>query len=337
MAYATYADMVAEGFDDPAERSRIEYLLNVASEYIDHFTGLFFEERALTLLVDGSGLEVLFVPIPIIDVNQIKIDDEVQDLNSFVVYNRMFPDDRTNPKIKIKKVAGTIFTGKISRFTKGQQNIELSGKFGYLERDNVAAAGLTVGTEIGPFDIDVTNNILKIKVDGGVSETVNLTFDPLKTAQDVIDEINAGTTGLTVYITVGKVAIKSNTTGASSSIEFETIADSAYAALGFTVGIYSGIDAPLFSIPKPIKRVCILLVRRELPLIADVGERSATITATSTGGIVSETTDRHSYKLGEPDSVPAFTWDSTGLSGDPEIDTVLLTYRAKRPKRVDLV
>lgn len=75
--------------------------------------------------------------------------------------------------------------------------------------------------------------------------------------------------------------------------------------------------------PAEIRDVCVRLAHRELGLITDAaaqGERQR-------GRVFRETTDGHSYELAGvlPGAVGA--WRQGGLTGDPEIDVTLASYR----------
>lgn len=103
-------------------------------------------------------------------------------------------------------------------------------------------AGSFLGTEVGPYDITAaTNDALSISVDGGAAQPFTLTSGVGRTAQNIVDDINGATIGLTASVSGGKVLLTSNSTGASSSIEINTPAsNSANATVGFTVGTYTG-------------------------------------------------------------------------------------------------
>ena len=103
-------------------------------------------------------------------------------------------------------------------------------------------AGSFLGTEVQPYNvIAATNDDLSITVDGGSPQTLTLTAGAAQTAQQIVDDINANTTGLTASVSSGKVLLTSNTTGASSSIQINTPGShSANATIGFVAGTYSG-------------------------------------------------------------------------------------------------
>lgn len=94
-------------------------------EFIELFCNQFFEEREFVLTLDGNGLEMLLLPIPCVELTSVTIDDTVQTLTDFILYNRTFPDDRKNPKIKYEN----------NTFEAGSLNVELAGTFGYVESD----------------------------------------------------------------------------------------------------------------------------------------------------------------------------------------------------------
>lgn len=115
-----------------------------------------------------------------------------------------------------------------------------------------ATPGTVTGTEVGPYAIVLsTSDTLKIAVDGGGDQTVTLTAGGAQTAQNVVDEINAQTTGLTASISSGKVKLTSNTSSGTSSIQIKTVANNAYTVLGLTVATYTGTagtDSLIFSV-----------------------------------------------------------------------------------------
>lgn len=102
--------------------------------------GQWFTPRELDLLLDGDGSRVLHLNVPVISVTDLFVNDDfvnALDPSYYVVYNRLFPeDDRRNPRIKIKRSSGDIFTSYTgSTFNAGDQNQKISGMFGYVEED----------------------------------------------------------------------------------------------------------------------------------------------------------------------------------------------------------
>jgi len=107
--------------------TRAAELITLACAYIDKMTGIWFSSFQTTITLDGEGLDTLFLPVPIVEVTKVEESDEgVIDLGDIVVYNRVVPDDRPNPKI--------VWTA--STFPTGNQNVEVTGKFGYVDYSN---------------------------------------------------------------------------------------------------------------------------------------------------------------------------------------------------------
>ena len=130
--YATKAELVAEGAPDGDARN--DHVLELASRYIDLVTGQWFEKRALTLTLDGNGRRTLHLLVPVIDVTEIRMDDVALLADDYVVYNRTYPDDRRNPKIKFEAAT-----------TRDEQNLEIDGDFGFVDDPG---AGNTIPVQI---------------------------------------------------------------------------------------------------------------------------------------------------------------------------------------------
>ena len=101
-------------------------------------------------------------------------------------------------------------------------------------------AGNVTGSEVGPYTI-VTgeSDAMTIAVGAGVDQSVVLT-QGTRTAQNVVDEINAQTTSLTASIVDGCVKIAANTI--TDSIIIKAVANDAYTVLGITTGTYPAYD-----------------------------------------------------------------------------------------------
>lgn len=146
--YATVADVRAEGLTDAVAYpdALVQARLNLYAQYIERVTGQFFDVRALTLLLDGDDTDTLYLPFPIVALNQLFINgrfgtNDAMNLASYTVFNRQFPqDDRRNPKIKLNTVNLDFYQmaafGSGGRgFMRGLQNQKLVGTFGYVEAD----------------------------------------------------------------------------------------------------------------------------------------------------------------------------------------------------------
>jgi hypothetical protein len=157
MGYALVSDLRDEGVTvADASDARLERVIALASRYIERITARFFEPRAQTLALDGSGGRTLALGHPIIGVESVSIDtspysrgDLPIDPSVLRVYNRhltqglLLPDDRDNPKIEFlhgSDMLGVRFEApqiSLSSFVwpAGTQNITVRGVFGYTEPD----------------------------------------------------------------------------------------------------------------------------------------------------------------------------------------------------------
>ena len=122
--YASRAEAIAEGMPDSA---RTDAALALAGEYIDRFTGQWFDKRpaadTMTLVFDGHGRETLHLPVSPIVVSSVTIDEDEVDASDYYVYSGAGPpDERKNPKIVFE-----------SPVTEGRQNVNVIGTFGYVE------------------------------------------------------------------------------------------------------------------------------------------------------------------------------------------------------------
>jgi hypothetical protein len=122
--YVSVSELKAEGVDPDVTNSRINSSILLAQSYIDKMTRQWFEPREMTVLLDG-GRTVFFLPLFCISLSEVKIDDELLTADDYYLYNRYYPDDRMNPKIRFAR-----------KTTKGFQNISLKGYFGYVESDS---------------------------------------------------------------------------------------------------------------------------------------------------------------------------------------------------------
>jgi hypothetical protein len=149
--YASVSDLRAEGVAAAdATDARLQQLIALASRYIERVTGRFFEPRAQTLVLDGTGGRTLPLGHPIVGVESVVIDaspfspgDLPVDPSVYRVYNRhltqglVLPDDRDNPKLELLYGDGAVGALGLGSFIwpRGQQNITVRGVFGYTEPD----------------------------------------------------------------------------------------------------------------------------------------------------------------------------------------------------------
>lgn len=152
--YVTVEELRDEGVAASLTDARLLRAIQRASNLIDAWTHRFFAPRAMTMLLDGTGHDILQIGHPIISIQQVRVlspestiqrPDDWIELPTYRVYNRhltqglLDPDDRQNPKIQyVNSWEGT--RRLISLFSWGYwpigvQNIEIRGLFGYTDPD----------------------------------------------------------------------------------------------------------------------------------------------------------------------------------------------------------
>lgn len=147
MAYITIAEVRAAGLTDTVAYPDADITAAIAlwQSAIERATRQWFESKTLTLAVDGNNSDTLYFGIPIIAIEYVKLNEDTAALDTdyYVVYNgRSYPDDRRNPRIKLKRSQGAasiysepVGDGKLI-FRKGRQNQAIKGTFGFLEDDD---------------------------------------------------------------------------------------------------------------------------------------------------------------------------------------------------------
>jgi hypothetical protein len=102
MAYATLEDLRLEGFSaEEMPDDRAQQVLADASAIIDSVTGQFFEPRPLTLVLEGRGARSLWLPFPVIRVDELVVDGEPcpGDLRDLVVLGAPVVPGTDGPRI----------------------------------------------------------------------------------------------------------------------------------------------------------------------------------------------------------------------------------------------
>lgn len=168
--YTTVQAMRDEGVTTAmAADSRLQTVIARVSRRIERWTGRFFEPRAMTFTLDGSGHACQQLEIPIIRIDGIWFDDfsdpasevglaGVRIYNRHITQNLLRPDDRENPRlewvsdwdyIRTRSVSGTIWPP-------GFQNVMVQGVFGYTDYD---------GSEFGrtPEEIQIATQMLAFR------------------------------------------------------------------------------------------------------------------------------------------------------------------------------
>ena len=163
--YTLVSDLRDEGVTvADANDTRLARLIRLASQYVDRFTGRFFEPRPMTMTLDGSGGRALLLGQPIIAVGRVtmllampaQIGELPVSPSFFRVYNRHLqglidPDDREHPRLEYfhesdlfgvqATPAASLGLGSLV-WQRGPQNVIVEGLFGYTDLDG-SAVGCT--------------------------------------------------------------------------------------------------------------------------------------------------------------------------------------------------
>lgn len=135
MAYTTICKVRDYGITHEIARdSKITAYIAKWEAAIDKYCGQWFESRNHTIVLDGPGNIYLHLPLPVISVTSLYINDETTATNTdkYVVYNdrTQLTNDRDNPKIVLKE----------GYFKSGFKNQKIVGSFGYTESDDSTPA-----------------------------------------------------------------------------------------------------------------------------------------------------------------------------------------------------
>ncbi len=153
--YCVIADLRAEGVTTAqADDTLLGQRIGIASRFVEMATKRFFVARDMTIKVDGRGSTKVLLNDPIINVTEVLFDTTPWapagtqiEFELLRIYNRHLtqglvePDDRNNPKIELFSPADMLShygsTRMWSRlvFPVGQQNITITGTFGYTDPD----------------------------------------------------------------------------------------------------------------------------------------------------------------------------------------------------------
>jgi hypothetical protein len=161
--YCSLSDMRAEGVTTAmATDARLMLIIARASKLVEKYTGRFFEPRYLQINVDGNGAKAKTLGQVLIAIDQLNFQtsplfpSNLPVTSDFYrVYNRhlagqLFPDDRNNPKLELfsssEDLAGVRpFSFSRLVFPRGQQNVAVSGVWGYTDPDGTPCGGTPEG------------------------------------------------------------------------------------------------------------------------------------------------------------------------------------------------
>lgn len=149
--YISVSDVRAAGVNvNPPDDATIQVSICLWQQVLERVTRQWFRPIATSFRLDGTDSDALHLPVPIISISELRINDndDPLDPDRYRVYNgTILPDDRKNPRIKLRDSWGyqrDIYTApdrsSRSRFFKGRQNQYVSGVFGYVEPDGSTPA-----------------------------------------------------------------------------------------------------------------------------------------------------------------------------------------------------
>lgn len=162
-SYVLVSDLRDEGVPSSVSDSFLSKRIALASRFVDNATKRFFYPKAMTITVDGRGGNKILLSDPIIAISEVLFDTTPWapsatqiELELVKVYNRHLtqgltsPDDRNNPKLELFHPAEMLnhygsYRSTWSRlvFPVGQQNVTITGVFGYTDPDGTNTQGKT--------------------------------------------------------------------------------------------------------------------------------------------------------------------------------------------------
>jgi len=128
MAYIVIQDLRDEGVTDPPySDSYVQDRIALAQSLIEELTGRFFEKKeAYVVTLDGTGHELLWLPVPpagIDSITKVEVGGDELDADDYELLMPSVPDGRFNPKLRL--LSGYWPTGK--------SNIVITGDFGFVD------------------------------------------------------------------------------------------------------------------------------------------------------------------------------------------------------------
>jgi hypothetical protein len=149
--YVSVSDIRAAGLNvNPPSDSEIQDAICLWQEFIDRACRQWFRPIALELRLDGTDSDALHFGVPIISIDEIRINNEETALDTlkYKVYNaERYPDHKANPRIKLVDTweqHRDIYTAPMragrSLFRKGRQNQYVKGTFGCVDESGSAPA-----------------------------------------------------------------------------------------------------------------------------------------------------------------------------------------------------
>lgn len=198
--------------------------------------------------------------------------------------------------------------------------------------------GTVTGTEVGPYSFVLdTADAFKITVGSGAAQTFALTGTSV-TAANVVDQINAATTGLTASVVDNKIKLTANAD--ADGLVIGSVSNDAYSVLGFIEASYASVggnNSLVFSIDGGADQTFTLTAGSKTA--AQVAADLSAMTgggATSVNGklrIISATTGLSSTVQVKADStcLTLFDFDTDEHAGTAGVSQDTLTFESNNP------
>lgn len=174
--------------------AKVQSAIQRTTSIIDKLCRQWFEPRYKRVSLDAKRIDQLWVKIPIIAIQEAKIDEEVLDLDEFEIYNRHLthgivnPDDRADPRIAWGDGREPIDVRRLyggGRFPKARKSVICRGVFGYTDVGPEGYVGETADRSQIPITFGVTPEAIK-------QAATKLTLKYMLTFEDAQDLLKAG-------------------------------------------------------------------------------------------------------------------------------------------------
>lgn len=127
----------------PQSAAALDAIIALSMAFVDRITRQWFNARALSVKIEGTNSDLMLLGVPILTLTSVVFNEEqtfstTDEINNYFLYPnaRGYPDDRKNPKIKLRRDVRNVFldTGRGQIFRRGRMQV-FAGTFGYLEED----------------------------------------------------------------------------------------------------------------------------------------------------------------------------------------------------------
>ena len=191
--YCTIQDIRDQGYASSAYAdAKVQTAIQRATSVIDKLCRQWFEPRYKRVSLDAKRIDQLWVKIPIIAMQEIKIDEEILSLDEFEIYNRHLthgivnPDDRADPRIAWGQGRSTVDIKRLyggGRFPKARKSVICRGVFGYTD----IGPGEYVGETADGSQIPITFGITPEAIQHAATKLTLKYMLPFEEAQDLMN------------------------------------------------------------------------------------------------------------------------------------------------------